>query len=269
MNTLKSLQDKINSNEELDFGTVLTDTITLFKKAWLQGFLLVVLLFALVTPILLTIYIPIFSETFSQLDQGASNPLPIRSLQQLDDNYRYMIIAISFIITFFTTAFVAAFYRIIKNIDYDESFKFLDFFFFFKAKYLGKIFALASFSLLIALLNFAFEKFLPPSAAGLINAILGITSSVYTMLFVVFFAFNSHLESADFFTLSFSLGTKKWFFIFGILFVSLLMAMVGVIACFVGVLFTISIVYLPCYLIYKTIFGFGELSDIDRIGSDI
>jgi hypothetical protein len=47
-----------------------------------------------------------------------------------------------------------------------------------------------------------------------------------------------------------------------------LMGMLGIIGCGIGIVFTISIVYLPPFLIYKDAIGLEENHPIDEIGSD-
>ena len=68
--------------------------------------------------------------------------------------------------------------------------------------------------------------------------------------------------------LSFSLGTKKWFITFGLIFVSAILGMLGIIACGIGILFTISIAYLPVYFIYREVVGFEEDDEIMKIGTE-
>jgi len=41
----------------------------------------------------------------------------------------------------------------------------------------------------------------------------------------------------------------------------------GIIGCGIGVLFTISVMYLPVFFIYKEVIGFGETSEIEQIGT--
>lgn len=269
MNTLSSLQEKIDNVKELDFGDILSRTFDLFKKTWLQGFIMVLLLMVIMIPFFIVVFMPAYSSIVEQVRTGDYDPNDGSALlQNQPDNFRYMVLGLTFVISFVTTGLMAGFYRIVKRIDFGEDYGFADFFYFYKAKNLGKMFAIAAFSLLLALINFAFEKFLPPTAASATNGILSIILSVYTTLFVLFFAFNSHLESSDFFSLSFKFGSKKWFLIFGLMFVTVIIGMLGAIACFVGMFFTISIVYLPTYLVYKDAFGFDNVSAIDKIGTE-
>ncbi len=270
MNSLNNLLDKIETSKQLDFGDILSRTFELYKKTWTQGLILILVMLLFMAPFFIALYIPMFKTAMEQMESGAYDPSDPNSLiQAQSSSFQYMILGFTFIVGFINTGLVAGFYRIVKRIDFEETFGFKDFFYFFKSKYLSKIFAIAAFSLLVALVNLLVERFLPDTSASLLSAGVSIIFSVYTTLFVMFFAFNPHLESSDFFVLSFKFGSKKWFLIFGLLFVTVIIAiLLGIITCFIGLLFTMSIVYLPIYLVYKDFFGFDTISDIDRIGID-
>lgn len=269
MNSFQTLLDKIENSKQLDFGSIISRAIELFKEAWVKGLVLILIMLIIVLPLFLVFYIPMFQSVMEQVESGGYDPTDSSGLMQMQtDSFRYTILGITFVMSLISTGLIAGFYRILKRVDFQERTSFSDYFYFFKTKYLGKIFAIAAFSLLIALLNFLFEKFLPQFTASLLNIALSIIFSVYTTLFVLFFAFNPDLESSDIFVLSFKLGSKKWFLIFGLLIVGALLGFLGAIACFIGVIFTISIAYMPAYFIYKDMFGFNTMSDIDKIGLD-
>lgn len=268
MNSINDLLNKIENAKQLDFGDIINRSIELFKKVWAQGLILMVIMLVILTPFFLALYIPMFNSVMEQAEAGTYDPNDASSLLQAQSSsFQYMILGFTFAIGFLSTAFVAGFYNIVKKIDFEESYSFSDFFYFFKAKYLGKIFAIAAFSLLVGLVNLLFEMFFPQLTASLLNVTLSVILSVYTTLFVVFFAFNPHLESSDFFVLSFRFGSKKWVLIFGLLLVcSILAFILGFIACGFGLLVTLPFIYLPTYFVYKDVFGFDEVNDIDRIG---
>lgn len=269
MKTFETLLSKIDQADDLDFGTILSASIELFKKVWVQGLLLMVLLLVAMIPFFIFIYIPIFKDLMEQINTGTYEPGDSSGIVKgIGERLQYVILGFTLVYTFLSAALVAGFYRLVKKIDHGEAYVFSDFFYFFKGATLGKLLAIASFSLLIALLNLVFEKFLPHFSASLLKIGISIIFSVYSSLFVVFFAFNSKLEVSDIFVLSFRLGSRKWLLLFGLIIVAALMGMLGFIACGIGVLFTFSIIYLPLYFVYKSIFGFGEQTDIDKIGTD-
>ena len=86
--------------------------------------------------------------------------------------------------------------------------------------------------------------------------------------FAIVFSNNPDLSETEIVKLSFSIGTKKWLITFGLLFITGILGMVGAIACGIGMLFTISIVYLPVYFIYRDVVGFEDDSEIMKIGTE-
>ena len=77
-------------------------------------------------------------------------------------------------------------------------------------------------------------------------------------LFSAFFAFDEELTAMEITKASFALGNKNWLIIFGLIVVSSLVAQLGVLACFVGFLFTAMFTRIPLYFIYKEAIGFSS-----------
>ena len=84
--------------------------------------------------------------------------------------------------------------------------------------------------------------------------------------FTIIFANNPELSEMEIVKASFKLGNKKWLITFGTMFVAGLLGMLGIIGCGIGILFTMSIVYLPVFFIYKEVVGFDDSSEIEQIG---
>ncbi len=269
MNTFETLLSKIDTADHLDFGTILSTSLELFKKVWVQGLILMAVLFGTMIPFMVFVYLPMFQEAMTQVRTEALDPNQVgNSLGAMTAKIQYITLGFVLVYTFLSTALVAGFYRIVKKIDHEETYAFSDFFYFFRGRTLDKLCAIAAFSLLLALLNLVFEKFLPGFSASLLKMGITFIFSVYSSLFVLFLAFNTDLEVSDIFVLSFKLGSRKWALLFGLLVVGGILGMLGIIACGVGVLFTFSLFYLPFYTTYKTLFGFDTRTDIDRIGAD-
>ncbi len=269
MDTYSKLQEKINRAEDLEFGDILSKTIELFKKTWLNGFLMLLILVVIYIPFFIVLYIPIYQEMMEQIQNGGYDPNNVNGLVYTQsNNMKLMTLGITFVISLFSTFLIAGFYRLIKKIDFDESYSIKDLFFFLKGQYIPKVITIAAFSLMVAMLNLFLEKVLPNGLATTLSLFVTIVSSVYTTLFVVFLAFNPDLDVSSIFSLSFNLGTKKWLLIFGLAVVTGILGFLGVVACGFGILFTISIVYLPPYLIYKQIVGFDTVDSIDLIGKE-
>ncbi len=249
MNNIQSILDRINNAKALDFGTILSEAIELFKKVWLKGFL-VILFVAIAAGALNMVFgliglapdISIFNNGFN-LDTF---------LNFYSQNAVYNIPQ-TIILNTLTILLLGAFYKICKEVMSGEHVK-DDYFYFFKKEYLSKALILGVIYTLIATIAQA----------------LLLIPYIYVMVplsyFAVFFAFNSDLKEVEIVKLSFALGNKKWLITFGSLFVCAIIGMLGVIGCFVGLFLTISIAYLPSFLIYKEIVGFEDRSEIDFIG---
>jgi len=249
MNFLE-IQNKIQNAEHLDFGKILDLSINMFKEVWLKGFLMILVLMifgGFVTFLFVSIglipnpYDTVGYEEFNLFTYYASSAFY---------NIPQTIIIASLMI-----GLLAGFYRICKQIDLNES-KNDDLFYFFKGDYIRKVFLLGIIYALIAVI--AQALFLIPY----------IYAFVPLSFFAVIFSNNPELTETEIVKLSFSLGTKKWLLTFGLIFVTGILGMLGVIACFIGVLFTMSIMYLPVYFIYRDVVGFEDDSEIMKIGTE-
>jgi hypothetical protein len=253
MNTINSLLDKIARAEALDFSDVISDTVDLFKKVWLKGLLVVVF-------IVISAFCIGFVFRLIGLSQEINPNIFVDgfNLEAFASFYATNIIYSipqTILVSTITLALVAAFYRICNQItsgdDGNE-----DYFFFFNKEYFSKVFMLG----------------IIHAGIGVLAQLLFFVSYLYFFVplayFAVILANNPNLSEMEIVKASFALGNKKWLITFGTMFVAGLMAMLGLIGCFIGVFFTISIVYLPVYLIYKESIGLNYTTEIDKIGSD-
>ncbi|MBN4070351.1 hypothetical protein JYT76_01590 [Olleya sp. AH-315-F22] len=248
MNTIEYLQEKINNAKALDFGTIFNASIELFKKTWLQGFLLQLFTVIIMLPLIIVLYIPLFTFIFAEAQYGNS------STEMYSDFFAGMsILYILFVIIGILVlgavqvALQAAFFRIMRALDEGKTVTTSDFFCFLNGKHLSKTFMLMLVSILIAI----------PSA--LLCYIPLIYMIVPMSFFTLIFAFNPELSVGDIVRVSFKLGHKKWLLAFGLIIVcSLLSQIVGFILCGIGTLFTAAFIYHPTYLIYKEVIGFGD-----------
>ncbi len=249
MSKLVYLEEKINNAKDLDFGDIISESIELFKKVWLKGFLMI--LFLMIAGF-------IIGFVFSLLGLAPENNMLIDGVNLESFSEFYFSNALysipqTILISILTIAFMSAFYRICKQVVLggNES---DDYFYFFKKEYFNKVFMLGLIHAGIATL------------AQLMFVIPYIYVFVPLAYFSIIFANNPDLSESDVVKASFKLGNKKWLITFGTMFVTGIIAMLGVLACVVGVFFTITIVYLPVFLIYKEVIGFEDKSEIDQIG---
>ncbi|MFD1615232.1 hypothetical protein [Gelatiniphilus marinus] len=259
MHTITSLLEKIERAKALDFGTIFGESIELFKKTWLQGFLMILLTTIIMLPLIIVLYIPLIGMAIAQQEGGYANSDAFNNFfGGMSILYILFVIVGIFVLGAISVAINAGFYRIMRKLDNNETVKTAEFFHFVKTKYLSKTFMIMLVSILIAI----------PSA--LLCYIPLIYMIVPLSFFGIFFAFNPELSVGEIVKASFKLGHKKWLLAFGLIIVSsLLSQIVGYLLCGVGLLFTATFVYHPIYLIYKKTIGFNETSAIEEIGTTV
>lgn len=257
MNTIDNILDKIKNARPLDFGTVFSDSIELFKKTWLQGFLLQLFSIIIVLPLIGVIYLPIIGMVLAQSENGYNDADAFSDFfAGMSFIYILFIIAAIFALSAIAFALKAGFFRIMNKLDFNEQVSISDFFYFFKAKYFSKTFMLMLASFGIAVLA----------------VLLCYLPVFYVMIplsyFTLIFAFNPDLSTKDIIKIGFKLGNKKWFLTFALMIVSGFLAeIVGLLMCGIGLLFTIAFVYHPMYLVYKNVIGFNGYDVIEEAGS--
>lgn len=251
--TLPEVQSRIRNAGELDFGTVLSECIDLFKKCWLQGFLTIIILALATVPITFLSEVIIEALGLIAPRSGRFDNFDLNNLSEIYGVNTFYNFPFAIVTTFIQISVLAAFFRILKMKDIENSGS-EDYFYFFKKEFFGKTLLLAVIYAAIALVC-QFMCFIP-----MIYAVVPL------MFISVVLAFNSEKSVEEILKLSFAIGNKKWLLTFGSLFVCALLGMLGVIACFIGLLFTISIVYFPGYVIYKHVVGFEDTHEMDQIG---
>lgn len=233
-----NISKRIDQSVPVDFGRVFNNSIELFKKVWLQGFITVMITLVAMVPFYFIMYGPMVA-------MGITDP----EMMDYDDVSAamsgVMLLVMPVFIIFsmtITLCLNAAFLRICRKYDLNEMGK-EDYFFYFKKEYVVKALLL---SVLMISLSFL----------GMLACGLGIIYLVVPMsLFPAFFAFDKELTSAEIVKAGFALGNKNWLIIFLLVFVTSIIAQLGILLCFVGVLFTAMFSKVPAYFIYKEAIG--------------
>lgn len=249
------LQLKIQNAKDLDFGTIFSQSIELFKKTWVQGLVMLLITMLLMLPFYVIMYIPLIAMGIFDPEAMQQNNSPEEMLMYMLPFY-LMLFVFSFFIMIIAFGMKASFYRICKAKDFNEATS-DDYFYFFKKPYLGKTIKLSLASAGITLL------------AALLCYFPVIYVAVPITLVNVIYAFNPDLTISNIIKLGFELGNKKWLITFGLIIVAGMLAQfAGLMLCGIGVLATASFAYLPPYFIYKEVIGFDEKDDIMKIGEE-
>lgn len=252
MNTIEILLEKIERAKNLDFGTIFNESIELFKKVWLQGFVILLLSMLLMLPFYILMYVPLIA--MGVMDPESLNNGGEPNLAIMLPIYGLMIV-FAFFAMIIGVGLKAAFFKICKNKDLNTTAN-DDYFYFFKKPYFGKTAKIGaiSFGLFIGAYVLCFFP--------IIYMIVPVT------MINVIYAFNPDMSASNIVKASFKLGNKKWLIIFGLTFVSgMLAGIVGAIMCFIGILFTSSFSSIPAYFVYKNSIGLDDKSEIEQIGN--
>ena len=150
--TPTEFQSKIAQAKDLEFGTIISQSIELYKKSWLQGFLLQLFVMILMIPFFIVLYMPMVMMAVSQAESGNFDPNNMNSLfAGFSVVYVLLLIVGILIIGVVQIALIAAFHRILRNLDEGREARTSDLFYFLKGKHLGKIVVLMLVSILIAI----------------------------------------------------------------------------------------------------------------------
>lgn len=255
-----SIFQRIENSHKPNFGDILSKSIELFKKVWEQALYHCLVTVAIVIPIVTAIYVPyiifIFSMTgyrtfnyshgFGYYDKPEITPyIPFIIL------YILVAIVLLIIVQALTYGVLARFFRVLKKEDTGSSEPIGGYFELIR-KNLSKLFILSLSTFLIAFI-----------------AVLACYFPIFYVLvplnlFVVIFAFHPELSVFDIIKASFKLGNKYWLIIFGLIIIGGLLSQLGVLLCFVGLLFTSFFSYIPIYYIYKDSIGFEDFSEFKQ-----
>lgn len=239
----KTLLNDIENSNPLDFGSIFSRSLDLFKHVWLQGFMIVILIFVTIIPFYVLIYIPLLIAGVTDPEMLKSEQAPpeiIIPMVMLLPLMILAVIAISLLLN-------AAFLRICRNKDLNLA-QSDNYFHYFKKEYVLKALVLSFMMLGLMLL-------------GLLACGLGIIYLVVPIsLMPAFLAFKGELSAMEIMKSSFSLGNKNWLVIFGLIIIMGFIAELGVLLCFVGVLFTAMLAKIPVYFMFKDAVGFSSES---------
>ncbi len=236
---LETINQKINDRPSLEFGSIFSRSINLFKKVWLQGFITLLLTFLTILPFYAMIYIPLIAAGITDPEMLRDEELPFIVVVSMCILMPIVMIGVMT----FGLALNAAFLRICKQKDMDELGT-DDYFYFFREGRLGKI-------LTISLIFFGLILL------GILACGLGIIYLVVPIsLFPAFLAFKEELTALEIVKASFFLGNRNWLVIFGLIIVMAIIAELGILLCCIGILFTAMLSKIPIYYIYKDGVGF-------------
>ncbi|PJJ07709.1 hypothetical protein CLU83_0907 [Flavobacterium sp. 1] len=251
--TLKRLQEIEKNGYQIDFGNVFNHAFENYKKiALYAGSVIVIfsILFVVFGAFSLVSFIGV-TEMTKELSSGQ---LKIENL--LQTNLLAMGI-ISIIISCLLSPFQAAFLKMADHGDRDENFPVSSLFSFYKLPYLKEIIIS---TLIITVIIFAQATLLRYVKLEFLGIIINYFISFTTLLTIPLIIFGD-LQAIDAIKFSIQIVLKQPVVLLGLIIVAIIGSLIGLMACCVGLFFTIPFIYSMNYAIYSAIVGIDNTAE--------
>lgn len=245
-----NLFQKIENSKSVDFGNVLSKSFNLYQKVFKEGIIHTLISLIVIVPFLLIVYIPILpwyidaithaGDPYYYGDDPFGDYAPIWVFA-----YVILVFLLSFLMQVFNMAIYAHFLLVIKREDTGTPQEVGGYFLFLKDHF-GKI-------LLLSLASFGIT---------LLATLLCLLPVFYVMvpvtLFLPILVFNQKLSVSEIVKAGFKLGNKHWGIAFGLIIVGSILASLGAIVCYIGLIATAFFTYIVLYYFYKDSVGFDD-----------
>ncbi|KAF2333794.1 DUF2189 domain-containing protein [Flavobacterium daemonense] len=252
--TLAQIENIKNNGYSLDFSTVFDHAFENYKKIALYSALIIFLVCVVVGVAAVITVASIYGlEHAPKIIEESMKPSPPTL-----ENAIISTIGISLITAIFAP-FGAGFFKMADAADKDNEFKVSTMFYYYKAPYFGQLFVA---TLIISAINNIIANSLESAGYVFIGAGISIFIN-YFMYFMVPLIVFGNLKAVDAIKGSITLVGKNPLLIFGLFILGMIGSIVGVVACGIGLFFT---VIFNTSLIYATYYGiFTKEQDEDSI----
>jgi hypothetical protein len=253
--TLERLQEIEKNGYQIDFGNVFNHAFENYKKIALYAGSVIVI-FSILFMIFGTFSLISFIGVTEMTKELSSGQLKIEKL--LQSNLLEMGI-INIIISCLLSPFQAAFLKMADHGDRDESFPVSSLFSFYKLPYLKEIMIS---TLIITVISFAQATLLRYIKFEFLGIIINYFILFATLLTIPLIIFGN-LQAIDAIKYSIQLIFKQPIAVLGLIVVAIIGSLIGIMACCVGIFFTIPFIYSMNYAIYSAIVGIDNTTEKD------
>lgn len=255
----KNLLDIKQKKYNLDFGEVFNDSLENYKKViWISGlalFLLIIVMIVITLAIFASVYgISSFVNTMTEISALALTP-----------GYLLFSLAIGVVLSIAVSPLYAGVLQICHNAQTNKPFDLNTAFIHYKSSYLKQI---AMSALLITLFSVIVSDLITLAGFPFIGNLFNYFIQFITFFTIPFIIFGN-LNATDSIQASISIVFKKFWLIFLLLLVAIILAMLGIIAICIGIFFTLPIIYTTQYAIYRKMIGVEEIDELEEIGKNI
>lgn len=245
---------KIEQSSQPDFSDIISKSFDMYKTVIKEGIMHMLVVIAISLPFALLVYIPILPAYIDMITHAGD---PYYQPSFFEDMAPAMIVVwvlaifvLSFIMQVLNISILGHFLKFLKNKDLGTNDDIGGYFTIAKTHF-GKLVILSLATLGISLLAIA-ACYLP---------IFYVT--VPLTLITPIFIFNPEMSVGDLVKASFKLGNKYWLVFFGLFLISGMMASLGMIACYIGLVATAFFTYIVTYYAYKDTIGFDAIAEED------
>ena len=252
--------EKIQKSPQPDFGDILSKSFELYKKTFSQGLTHTLISLVVIIPFVLIVYIPLI-PMYVEMLQNAGDPYYQPTFMEdytpvMMVGWVIIVFILSFIMQMVNMSIYGHYFKELKRADYGTN------------EDIGGYFTI---------LKTHFNKLLLLSLATMGIAILAALLCYLPIFYVMvplhwifpIFIFNDKLSVSDTIKAAFKFGNKNWLLFAGLGIVVSIIASLGAIACYIGMIATLFFTYIATYVTYRDTIGFDDVDGISSIGKPL
>lgn len=252
--------ERIQKSPQPDFGDVISKSFELYQKTFTQGLTHSLVMLAVAIPVLLIVIIPIipfYVEMFQHLGDPYYRPSILDDISiSMIIGWYVLVFLLSFLTSFVSVSVYGHYFKLLKKVDLGTN------------EDIGGYFTI---------LKSHFSKILLLSLASGGIAILAAVLCYLPVFYVIvplhwvfpIFIFNDKLSVGETIRAAFKFANKNWLVFAGIGFVVSMMASLGAIVCYIGMIATMFYTYVATYVTYRDTIGFEDVDGIANIGKPL
>jgi hypothetical protein len=236
------------NTKSLDLNKIITEAFEIFKKTSVFGALLMA-----VISVVIMIFVIIGVSFFMSSSDLSPEELKKFQPEMLSLNGKLIYYSILVLYTSLLAPISAGLLKISQLADEKKDIQFSDLFVYVNSKYFAQIVvSMAIITIINLCIPELFNLFLPLMASKIIGMLVSVVIGIFTFLMIPFIVFDD-LNFKEAITKSFSTISKNLLITIVVIIIGGIGAIIGVIACCVGIFFTISFLQAVQFSLYKNI----------------
>lgn len=259
-NTQKDQIENLCANGyQLDFGIVFESAFENYKKIALYAGLMLLVFSILISIIMIAGLI--FYVGIENMEGFAEKMKQFSTLKQMPLDIALPLNAGLLLFSAIISPFMAGFFKMADCGQKGEEFHVANMFSYYKSpSFLNIILSV----IIIGTLNTGLAMILENNGLGFIGTVTNMLISFLTLLTIPLIVF-ANLNAIDSIKYSIQLVSKQPLTLLGLAIVAGIGSAIGIFGLCIGIFFTLPFMYSMNYVIYKSIIGFDETSEIDEI----